>query len=341
MKKFNQTILVHCFIMIFFVIVLFFVGLAYYYNLTYHSISVSVVKSAVVEYGSSNYSILKFIGHIDGDIVSLKKDLDTKRVGMQEVIVEVRKGNVAKEVPFEVEVKDTVAPQIRLKADTISIFQNENFELLSNLDSVYDEVDGELTYQMKEIVNEQVDTNYYTVLGDVDIRKVGTYPITVKAVDKSANVSTATYSVVVNSRPISVIPYRPSDHVSYVSNVNTSDVVSIASSLIGSPYVAGGNSPAGFDCSGFVQYVYAQVGVPVSRSSSTQIYDGVGVSYENAQPGDILSWGYMNGVPTHSALYIGNGKMIHATNPRQGVIMSDVLRWSQGSGTHVIAVRRI
>lgn len=118
-------------------------------------------------------------------------------------------------------------------------------------------------------------------------------------------------------------------------------LVQLAYSLIGSPYVAGGNSPLGFDCSGFVQYLYSRVGISISRSTSTQIRDGVAVSYENAQPGDILLWGYSDGVPTHSAIYVGNGQMIHATNPRQGVIASDVAAWTRGSGTSVIAVRRI
>ena len=70
------------------------------------------------------------------------------------------------------------------------------------------------------------------------------------------------------------------------------------------------------------------------------MYDGQAVSYENAQPGDILSWGY-NGRVSHSAIYVGNGLMIHATNPRQGVIVSDVQSWIRGSGLNIISVRRI
>ena len=69
--------------------------------------------------------------------------------------------------------------------------------------------------------------------------------------------------------------------------------------------------------------------------------DGVGISYDNVQPGDILSWGYTDGVPTHSALYVGNGMMIHAANPSQGVLLSNVAAWTRGSGTRVISVRRI
>ena len=145
--------------------------------------------------------------------------------------------------------------------------------------------------------------------------------------------------------PVVVVPetpaYQPQYYVNAAPNVNGNDLVSIAYSLIGSPYISGSNGPYGFDCSGFVQYVYSRIGISISRSSSTQYREGVPVSYQDAQPGDILSWGYVDGVPTHSALYVGNGQMVHATNPRQGVIASDVAAWTRGSGSHVIAVRRI
>ena len=83
----------------------------------------------------------------------------------------------------------------------------------------------------------------------------------------------------------------------------------------------------------------------MSRSASTQINDGVGINYSDVQPGDILSWGYSNGVVTHSALYVGNGMMIHmmihAANPSQGVILSNVSKWLSGSTTTILSVRRI
>ena len=95
-------------------------------------------------------------------------------------------------------------------------------------------------------------------------------------------------------------------------------IKSIAYSLLGKPYVYGGSSINGFDCSGFVQYVYSLVGVGISRSTYTQLYDGVGVSYADAQPGDIVSYGY-NGYVSHSALYIGNGMIVHASTPELGI----------------------
>lgn len=318
----------------------------YEYHQIYSSIDVSVSKTAIIEYGSPNYDIRKVVDSIDGEIVSIKKDVDTTKIGPQEIIVEVEKNQIIKEVPIIVEVKDTVAPEIQLKEKMISLTTGEDFDMLSNLSSVYDKVDGKIEYQQKEIVNDDVDTNYYTVESNVDTTKPGTYEVVVRAVDKYGNQSSVTYSVEVSEKVEEVASVSNANSSSnyqndYVASGNMTSLVQLAYSLIGSPYVSGGNSPAGFDCSGFVQYLYSQIGISVSRSSSTQMYDGVAVSYENAQPGDILIWGYSSGVPTHSAIYVGNGQMIHATNPVQGVIASDVAAWTRGSGTYVIAVRRI
>lgn len=314
----------------------------YEYHQVYSSIEVSVSETAMIEYGSPNYDIRKVVGFVDGEIVSIKKDIDTTKVGPQEMVVEVEKNQVIKEVPIIVEVKDTVAPEIQLKEQTISLTAGDSFDVLGNLSSVYDKVDGKIEYQQKEIVNDEVDTNYYTVESNVDSNIPGSYQVVVKAVDKYGNSSSVTYSVEVSEKTDAVVSIPNEGYQNnYIATGDMNYLVQLAYSLIGSSYVAGGNSPAGFDCSGFVQYLYSQIGISVSRGSSTQMGDGVAVSYENAQPGDILIWGYSAGAPTHSAIYIGNGQMIHATNPVQGVIASDVAAWTRGSGTHIIAVRRI
>lgn len=321
------------------------------YNKTYKSIEVKTKKVAMVEYGSKKYNINDLIDTDDSSSVRVVKDVDSKKIGNQKLVVCVNKDGVNKDVSINVEVKDTTAPEIKIKDETVSLNAGDNFDVFNNLDSVYDKVDGVIDYQQKEIVNYDVDTNYYTIDGNVDTNVSGVYPVVISAVDKYGNKSSVTYNVVVedkvqeevvddssnNNSSNAVINYQ--NDYTPVADVN--GLVNLAYSLIGSPYVAGGTTPSGFDCSGFVQYLYSMMGVNISRSTSTQIHDGVAVSYDNAQPGDILSWGYVDGVPTHSAIYVGNGQMIHATNPRQGVILSDVAAWTRGSGTRVIAVRRI
>lgn len=331
---------------VFFTAIFIFIGFVICYLINYYhiykSINVSVSKTAMIEYGSANYDINTLVDAVNGEIVAIKKDIDTTKVGTQEIIVEVKRNDIIKEVPIKVEVKDTVAPEIKVKEENITLTAGDSFDMFSNLDSVYDMVDGTLDYQAKEIVTNQKNTNYYTMESNVDANIPGIYTVLVTAVDRYGNTATMSYQVEVKEKeleqPKVVVPVYQND---YVATGNMSQLVQLAYTLIGSPYASGGNTPAGFDCSGFVQYVYSQIGISISRSSTTQIKDGVAVSYENAMPGDILSWGYADGVATHSAIYVGEGKMIHSTNPRQGVILSDVAAWTRGSGTHVIAVRRI
>ncbi len=331
------------------VIVSFFMiasSYAIYTYYTYQSIEVVMNKSAAVEYGSANYKIDDLVKKVEGEIISVKKDIDTSVVGEQEVIVEVKKGNVVKDVPVTVSVVDTTAPVINIKEDVITITQGDEYNFNDNVESVNDEVDGNIDYL--EEVNED-SSNYYSISCEDDIDSVGTHEVVINAKDKFGNETSRTFTVEVVEPVIEQPVVQQSQATSsyqqtynnLAPNPSGGDLVSIAYSLLGAPYVYGTNGPSTFDCSGFVQYVYSRVGIYVSRSSSTQIRDGYAVSYENAQPGDILSWGYSEGNPTHSALYVGNGMMIHAANPSTGVILSNVAAWTRGSGTRVISVRRI
>ena len=96
-------------------------------------------------------------------------------------------------------------------------------------------------------------------------------------------------------------------------------LVSFSLKFQGYPYVAGGNTPAGWDCSGFVQYVFSQFGISLPRTSGAQATVGTPVaSLADAKPGDILANG------THAAIYIGNGQVMNAMNPVQGTAISNV-----------------
>jgi cell wall-associated NlpC family hydrolase len=98
------------------------------------------------------------------------------------------------------------------------------------------------------------------------------------------------------------------------------DVVAIAMQYLGVPYVWGGASPSGFDCSGFVMYVYAQVGVSLPHYTVSQYQLGIPVSSDQLQPGDLV---FFNGLG-HMGIYIGGGQFIHAPHTGDVVKISSL-----------------
>lgn len=123
------------------------------------------------------------------------------------------------------------------------------------------------------------------------------------------------------------------------SNANTSEIVTFAKKYLGYKYVHGGNSPSGFDCSGFTQYVYKHFGYFLSRSASSQARNGVAVNKSNLQQGDLICFSGSSGSKkiSHVGIYIGGGKFIHSANSRKGVITSKV----DGDGYFYVCARRI
>lgn len=98
------------------------------------------------------------------------------------------------------------------------------------------------------------------------------------------------------------------------------DPVSIAMQYLGVPYVWGGADPSGFDCSGLMLYVYAQLGIYLDHSTYSQINAGTRISPDELQPGDLV---FFYGV-SHVGMYIGGGNMIHAPYPGAVVSISPV-----------------
>ena len=128
--------------------------------------------------------------------------------------------------------------------------------------------------------------------------------------------------------------YTSTSHTETIENASGSEagknVAKYACQYIGNPYVYGGTSLTnGADCSGFTYRVYKDFGYNLPRTSTEQRSAGTGVDYEDAQPGDLICYS------GHVAIYIGGGKIVHASTERTGIKVSNAQYRT------ILAVRRI
>lgn len=105
-----------------------------------------------------------------------------------------------------------------------------------------------------------------------------------------------------------------------------SQIVEYAAQFIGTPYVWGGNGPKSFDCSGLTKYVYAHFGYDINRTARDQAHNGVKVSWDELQPGDLIFFHTVERsyYITHVGLYAGNGQIIHASSGHHQVEYADL-----------------
>ena len=118
-------------------------------------------------------------------------------------------------------------------------------------------------------------------------------------------------------------------------------IVAYAEEYLGTPYVLGGNGPNQFDCSGFTKYVYSHFGYTLNRTATDQLQNGVSVSKDELQPGDLVFFKYRTSkTVSHVGIYIGNSEFIHASTNRY-VVQIDQMESGHYANVYVYARRII
>ncbi len=132
--------------------------------------------------------------------------------------------------------------------------------------------------------------------------------------------------------PGSLSSSGPSPSRSYLSNTtpvtekqnndsNENELVKTAAKYLGTPYKYGGQSPGGFDCSGFVRYVFLQHDIELPRTAAGQASVGVHVDKSDLLPGDLVFFTCYSKSIDHSGIYVGGGRFIHSSSPRSGGVI--------------------
>ena len=123
------------------------------------------------------------------------------------------------------------------------------------------------------------------------------------------------------------------------SSVNSSQLVNTAKSVIGTKYVYGGTSAKGFDCSGFIGYVFKNSGVSLPRTSAGMYSTGTSVAKNNLKAGDLVFFNTSGKGVSHAGIYIGNGKFAHSSSSKGVSIakLNDPYYW----GSKYIGAKRV
>ena len=156
-----------------------------------------------------------------------------------------------------------------------------------------------------------------------------------QAPTSTASQSSKTTSVQSAAKKTAKKTATPKAAASTTASATAGSVTSYAMNYLGVPYVWGGTTPAGFDCSGFVQYVYSHFGVNLGRTTYTQQYAGTKINMADAQAGDLYFWGSY-GSAYHVAIALGGGQYVMAPAPGQSVMVGSVSSYTPSFAVRVL-----
>ncbi|CCK84574.1 Cell wall-associated hydrolase [Lactobacillus equicursoris 66c] len=161
---------------------------------------------------------------------------------------------------------------------------------------------------------------------------------TTNGVTKSATTSSTTKSTTTKSSTSTsktAVSQAPTSIKSSSTAASSANITAYALTFLGVPYVWGGTTPSGFDCSGYVQYVYSHFGINVGRTTYTQQYAGTKISVASAQAGDLYFWGSY-GSAYHVAIALGGGQYVMAPAPGQVVKTGNVSSYTPSFAVRVL-----
>lgn len=191
---------------------------------------------------------------------------------------------------------------------------------------------GDQGTQVAEIQGELANLGY-DVVADGDFG-----PATQEAVKEFQTSTGITADGLVGPQTYQALMGRTMPQVSRGSNYYARRVIQTSLQYIGVPYVFGGTTPGGFDCSGFTRYVFANAGISLPRTADAQYEVGTPVAYSDLIPGDLVFFSTYTYGASHVGVYIGDGQFVDASTSR-GVAI-DSLNSSYWSSTY-IGARRI
>lgn len=187
-------------------------------------------------------------------------------------------------------------------------------------------LENELLAMSKITDKEDISTDIITLSNDTIVTVV---PLNMKKEETENKVE----EVLVNTKELEVVSNNEVYSINLAANeeestpyneIISNQVVNYALNFVGGPYVYGGNSLTnGTDCSGFTKLVFSNYGIYLPRSSGEQAYVGTHIDIEDIMPGDIVVSGY-DGIVCHAALYIGDGKLVHALNSDVGIVVTSM-----------------
>ncbi|NVH29583.1 LysM peptidoglycan-binding domain-containing protein [Lactobacillus delbrueckii subsp. bulgaricus] len=152
-------------------------------------------------------------------------------------------------------------------------------------------------------------------------------------VASNANTTSSTNTAASSSQAVSQAPTAST--ATTTASASASAITSYALTFLGVPYVWGGTTPSGFDCSGLVQYVYSHFSINLGRTTYTQQYAGTKISVASAQAGDLYFWGSY-GSAYHVAIALGGGQYVMAPAPGQNVMTGSVSSYTPSFAVRVL-----